>query len=177
MAVKKFVDGKYIELTAAEIVAMQEEQAKAEAEEAHREYTDAEVFGLLIREQINTVDISDEKSVRMKRYYPAFADIIGQTVKQGYKFTYGGNLYKTAQPELTIQAHYPPGTGAESLYTRIDETHIGNKYDPIPYSGNMALESGKYYTQDDVLYQCTRDTGNPVYNALAELVGLYVDVV
>ena len=41
----------------------------------------------------------------------------------------------------------------------------------------MALENGKYYTQSDVLYRCTRDTGNPVYNTLAELVGIYVEVV
>ena len=47
--------------------------------------------------------------------------------------------------------------------------------DPIPYSGNMALESGKYYIQDYTIYLCTRDTGNPVYNPLADLVGLYVE--
>lgn len=64
-----------------------------------------------------------------------------------------------------------------TLYTRIDETHDGSKYDPIPYSGNMALEEGKYYTQSDVLYLCNRDTGNPVHNALSELVGLYVSAV
>ena len=65
----------------------------------------------------------------------------------------------------------------ESLYTRIDEQHDGTKYDPIPYDGNMALQSGKYYTQNNILYLCNRNTVNPVYNALAELVGLYVEVV
>ena len=62
-----------------------------------------------------------------------------------------------------------------SLFERIDETHDGSKYDPIPYEGNMALESGKYYMQDGVTYLCSRDTGNPVYHALSELVGLYVE--
>lgn len=51
----------------------------------------------------------------------------------------------------------------------------GTLDDPIPYSGNMALESGKYYIQDGVAYRCTRDTVNPVYNALADLIGLYVE--
>lgn len=37
-----------------------------------------------------------------------------------------------------------------------------------------ALEAGKYYSQSGKTYLCNRDTGNPVYNALAELVGLYV---
>lgn len=97
---------------------------------------------------------------------------------QGTKFranaSEDADLYKTIQPELTIQAHYPPGEGTESMYTRIDETHDGSKYDPIPYEGNMALVNGKYYVQDGVTYLCNRDTGNPVYHALSELVGLYV---
>ena len=45
------------------------------------------------------------------------------------------------------------------------------------YNGNMALESGKHYTQGGVTYMCNRDTINPVYNALVDLVGVYVEVV
>ena len=41
----------------------------------------------------------------------------------------------------------------------------------------MALVSGLYYTQDGVWYRCIRDTGNPVYHRLEELVGLYVEKV
>ena len=43
--------------------------------------------------------------------------------------------------------------------------------------GNMALVSGKYYSQDGVTYLCNRDTVNPVYNPLRELVGIYVEIV
>lgn len=71
----------------------------------------------------------------------------------------------------------PGSTGIESLWEEICEQHDGTKYDAIPYNGNMALEAGKYYTQDGVLYQCTRDTGNPVSHALNALVGIYVEVV
>ena len=45
------------------------------------------------------------------------------------------------------------------------------------YEGNMALENGKYYSQDGVTYLCNRDTVNPVYNPLRELVGVVDDVV
>jgi hypothetical protein len=41
----------------------------------------------------------------------------------------------------------------------------------------MALENGKHYIQGGVIYLCNRDTVNPVYNPLAELVGLYVEEV
>lgn len=49
--------------------------------------------------------------------------------------------------------------------------------DSIPYDNNMELEQGKYYTQDDVLYLCTRDSGQALTHNLSELVGLYVEVV
>lgn len=41
----------------------------------------------------------------------------------------------------------------------------------------MALEAGRYYVQGDVIYRCIRDTINPVYHALADLVGNYVEEV
>ena len=66
--------------------------------------------------------------------------------------------------------------GTESLYERIDEEHDGSEFDPIPYDGNMALESGKYYTQSGVTYLCTRDSGIALHHALAELVGQYVEL-
>ena len=56
----------------------------------------------------------------------------------------------------------------------IDEEHKGTVNDPIPYSGNMALENGKYYEQGGVVYLCTRDSINPLHAALSELVGVYV---
>ena len=78
---------------------------------------------------------------------------------------------------LTSQDGWEPSTATASLWEQINETHAGTLYDPIPYSDNMALENGKYYTQDGVIYLCNRSTGQPVYNALADLVGLYVEVV
>ena len=133
-----------------------------------------EVSKLIIAQQINTLAVDDNTALRMKSFYPTFESIVGKTVKKGYKFTYGGKLWSVVQPELTIQSHYAPGAGMESLYTEVCETHNGTLDDPIPYDGNMVLTAGKYYTQNDIIYLCNRDTGNPVYHHLAELVGLYV---
>lgn len=149
--------------------------AYAKAEESQKTFTANEVLEMLIPQQINTLAVDDNTALRMKEFYPAFEDVIGQTVKQGFKFTHADKLWKTEQPEMTIQAHYAPGTGTESLYSEVCETHAGTLDDPIPYSGNMALTAGLYYMQDWVIYKCTRDTGNPVYHALDELVGLYVE--
>lgn len=84
-----------------------------------------------------------------------------------------GKLYKCRQSH-DAQADWCPEI-AVSLWTCIDVDHAGTAEEPIPYDGNMALESGKYYIQNGVTYLCTRDTINPVYNDLAELVGLYVE--
>ena len=172
---KKYINGQYIDMTAEEIAAMEAEAARYEAAERTRPLTAEEVTALLIRQQINTLTVDDNTALRMKDFYPAFESVIGQTVKQGFKFTHGGKLWRTEQPEMTIQEHYAPGMGTESLYSEVCETHAGTLEDPIPYNGNMALESGKYYSQDSKIYRCTRDTVNPVYNALSELVGLYVE--
>ena len=178
---KKYVNGEYTDMTAEEIAAIQDAAEQADAEEKRRPLSFSEVQEMLVRQQINTLTVDDQTALRMRRYYPTFAELVGQTVSHGTKFrvddSEDADLYKTIQPELTIQAHYPPGVGTESLYTRIDEAHDGTKYDPIPYDGNMALESGKYYTQSGMTYLCSRDTVNPVYNALSELVGIYVEVV
>lgn len=176
---KIFENGAYRDMTAAEMAAMQEAAEQAEAEEKRRPLSLVEVQEMMVRQQINTLTVDDQTALRMRRYYPTFDELIGQTVIQGTKFratdTEDADLYKVIQPELLMQAHYPPGAGTESLYTRIDEQHDGSQYDPIPYSGNMALENGKYYTQDGVTYLCNRDTVNPVYNKLEELAGLYVE--
>ena len=174
----RIYDGKiYRDMTPDEIAAMREASAKAAAEEKHRPLTESEITNMLIRAQINTIVVDDQTALRMIAYYPAFTDIIGQTVGAGFKFVYNGKLYKTAQPDMKIEAHYPPEQGTESQYTRIDEVHDGTKYDPIPYDGNMVLAEGKYYVQDGVTYLCTRDSGTAVHHALKDLTGLYVDVV
>lgn len=174
----RMLDGKkYRDITPEEYVAMQEGSAISEAEERHRPLSEAEVNSMLIRQQVNTLEVDDDTAFRMKAFYPTFDEIIGQTVKQGFQFKHGEKLYKTLQAQLTIAAHYPPGSGTESLYTEICETHDGSKYDPIPYSGNMALENGKYYTQYGVTYRCIYSTGNPVYSNLADMVGLYVETI
>ena len=90
-----------------------------------------------------------------------------------YKVRRGGRLWRCIQAH-TSQIGWEPENAA-SLWTEICESHAGTLEDPIPYSGNMALESGKYYSQNSKIYRCTRDTVNPVYNALSELVGLYVE--
>lgn len=138
---------------------------------AHRPYTESEVLALLIPQQINTLAVDDQTALRMLEFYPEWVADTDYTA--GYKVQRGGKLWRVLQAH-TSQAGWEPENAA-SLWEQINETHDGTLDDPIPYDGNMALTSGLYYIQDYTIYLCTRDTVNPVYNPLAELVGIYVN--
>lgn len=166
-------NGVIRDMTAEEEAEYAEMAAKAEAEEKHRPISESEVLSMLIKEQINTLSVDDATAARMTAFYPEWEKDKQYTV--GYKVQYLGKLYKVVQAHTSQETWTPDITA--SLYERIDEVHDGTKYDPIPYEGNMALVSGKYYSQSGVTYLCNRDTGNPVYNKLSELVGIYVEVV
>ena len=139
--------------------------------EKNKPMTETEILAMLIPQQINTLSVDDTTALRMLDFYPEWAAGTAYTV--GYKVRRDGKLWRVVQAH-TAQVGWEPENAA-SLWEQINETHSGTIDDPIPYSGNMALESGKYYMQDWVIYKCTRDTGNPVYHALSELVGLYVE--
>lgn len=172
---KKYVNGEYIDLTESEIAELEEAKLRYEAAEKHRPLTVGEVGAMLIKQQINTLTVDDQTALRMIAFYPEYE--VDHQYKKDEKFVSAGSLFKVLQDHTSQSTWVPGATGTESLYARIDEEHDGTKYDPIPYNGNMELKNGLYYSQDNALYYCTRDTGNPVYNALSELVGIYVEVV
>ena len=163
-------NGKMRDMTAGEI----DEFNVRQTAERCRPLTAEEVTALLIRQQINTLEVDDSTALRMVEFYPAWS--AGQAYTAGYKVQRSGKLWRCLQAH-TSQVSWEPSTATASLWEEICESHAGTKDDPIPYSGNMPLESGKYYIQDYVIYLCNRDTINPVYNPLAELVGLYVETV
>lgn len=124
---------------------------------------------------VNTMSMTDNDALSVKSVYPEWETLIGKEVKQGDKMQCDGRLWKVLQ-QHTVQEQWRPGTGTESLYTEIVETASGTADDPIPYNNNMELEQGKYYIQDGITYLCTRNTEIPVYQPLADLVGIYVEL-
>ena len=97
------------------------------------------------------------------------------TYTAGYKVQRNGKLYRCTQAHTSLIGWEPENAAA--LWEQINEIHTGELSDPIPYEGNMALTVGLYYIQGGVIYRCIRDTINPVYNSLFDLVGLYVETV
>ena len=132
----------------------------------------------LAKEQ--AAELEDEQAITVVDLFPLWADLIGQPLTAGQRVKFAGRLWKVLQ-DHTAQDDWTPDVAA-SLFTEVvagggggtDEP--GTLANPIPYNNNMELEEGKYYSQYDVVYLCIRSTGVPVYNNLADLVNIYVQV-
>ena len=95
----------------------------------------------------------------------------------GKRLRHGEQLWRTRQAHRS-QAAYPPSIYTASLYEIVERPGQGDTpSNPIPYNNNMKLKKGKYYSQNGVVYICTRDTINPVYADLYELIEIYVEEV
>lgn len=134
--------------------------------------------------EMNSLELSASEALAVQNWYPTlyvtdgFKE--GDTLAMNTKFQYNGKLW-AARQSVVISEVYPPSIDTAALYVEVTEDYVdgveqGTLENPIDYDGNMALEEGKYYRQYEVVYLCTRDTINPVYNDLKDLVGLYVEV-
>ena len=134
--------------------------------------------------EMNELGLSTVDALEVKDWYPKWGVDFkeGDEVKKGFKFQFNDKLYAVLQDHV-ILADYEPSINTASLYVEVTPDYndkgeeLGTLENPILYDGNMILENGKYYSQDGVTYLCNRDTINPVYHALKDLVGLYVEVV
>lgn len=117
--------------------------------------------------------LSDEDALEAVQLYPAWNSSVTYAV--GDRVRHGDTLYRCMTAH-TAQESWTPDV-ALTLWEKINVSNAGTMADPIPYGGNMVLTAGLYYTQDGVVYRCIRDTVNPVYHALSDLVGLYVEKV
>lgn len=126
---------------------------------------------------INNTDMTNNEALLLKEIHPEWKDFIGKTLKAKFRVRYEDRLYRVRQEISTVLANQPPSIDTAALYEEINEEHAGTQDDPIPYNNNMELFSGKYYSQGGVTYRCTRNTGQPVYQDLSALVGIYVEKV
>ena len=124
------------------------------------------------KNNINTFGLTNEESLQVIDWFPVWKANI--ELKTGEKISYNGKLYEILQ-DHTSQDGWEPSINTASLFKEvaINDT-FGTKDNPIEYNNNMALESGKYYIQNNIKYLCTRDTGTAVYNDLAALIDIYV---
>ena len=100
---------------------------------------------------------------------------IGQTLVTGKIVVYDNKPWRVRQEHIVMDI-YPPSVSTAALYEAIDKEHTGELDDPIPYTPPMEIFKGKYYTQNGVMYLCTRNSETALSHDLSALVGLYVEV-
>lgn len=171
----KCIDGVIVPMTQEEIAEMQRQQAVYNTEQKYQPISENEIMSLIIAQNIQTLNVTDDTALRMKSYYPTWESLEGQSVDIGFKLTYMNKLYKVKQKH-TVQSTWKPNE-VPSLYEVINETYEGTLEEPIPYDTNMTVYSGKYYLYNNIIYKCIRDSGQPLYVYPRELIGNYFEEV
>lgn len=127
-------------------------------------------------EEINSLGLSDNDALKVKEWYPHWEDFIGQTIEAGFVTLHADNLWRARQTHTAMEI-YPPSMDTAALYEVIVEGHEGTAEDPIPFTPPMEIFIDKYYVQDGVVYRCIRNSEIALSYNLADLIGLYVEIV
>ncbi len=115
----------------------------------------------------------DQTAVKAVFLYPEWK--AGLEVKKGDRLQCEGLLYKALQ-DHTTQDNWKPSQATASIWQVIDVTHAGTLDEPIPFALNMVVYKDKYYTWADVLYLCTRDSGDALQEPPDRLIGHYFEL-
>jgi hypothetical protein len=129
-----------------------------------------------ISRKINRLNLTDNEALSVKEVYPTWESKIDNTIEQGFIVLHNDNLWKARQTHTASEV-YPPSIHTASLYEVVQYVHEGTLDDPIPYTPPMEIFNGKYYTQEEVLYLCTRDSGIALSHNLKDLINIYVSIV
>lgn len=132
----------------------------------------------IIMDQYNSrTDIPDAEALERSVVIYNWDRYIGKPLNAGQVVVHEDQVYRVRQQITEVLSIYPPSLATASLYEAIVLTATGEIDDPIPYTPPMEIFNGKYYTQEDVKYKCTRDSGVALTHNLRDLVGMYVEVV
>lgn len=146
-----YENGILRDMTANEIAAMQDAEARAEAEEKHRPLSLGEVQEMMVRAQINTLAVDDATALRMVAYYPEWT--AGTAYVSGDRLVYNRDLYKVLQAHTSQETWKPDAS--PSLFAKVlipDSNAIPAWEQPDstnPYSaGDKVTHNGKTWVSD-----------------------------
>ena len=136
---------------------------------------DEQVRELILEQYNKRTDITDEDALKRPLLVYAWESYIGKSLTNGQIVSYNDTLYRVRQDISAVLADQYPSLDTAALFEAIEVEASGTADDPIAYVPPMEIFNGKYYTQNGVLYLCTRDSGTALSHDLSALVGLYVN--
>ena len=146
---KKYVDGKYIELTPEEITAMQREAARAELAEKSRPLTESEISRLFIMQNIQTIITDDAVASRAVEFHPGM-EYNGKLIPAKTRINWKGTLKRAAVDIWDREENTPDN--APTLWEDI-AYHDGFRIIPEVITATLAFSEGKYGWWGDKLYR------------------------
>lgn len=135
---------------------------------------DEQVRELILEQYNKRTDITNEDALKRPLLIYAWESYIGKSLTTGQIVSYNDTLYRVRQDISSVLDGQAPSLDTAALYEAIEVEASGTADDPIAYVPPMEIFNGKYYTQNGVLYLCTRDSGTALSHDLSALVGLYV---
>lgn len=133
--------------------------SKPEEEEPESGLTQEQSFAIACAIPLMTNDqISQCVSVLTE-----WEEFIGGKMEANQRFQFKKEPWEARQEIPVVLEGQEPGISTAALYQRIESSHAGTQEDPIPYSQLMSVYKDKYYTQNDVMYLCLEDSGQPLY--------------
>ena len=152
---KKYVNGKYIELTPEEITAMQKESTRAEMTEKSRPLTTDDLTRLFIAQNINTVITDDATASRAVEFHPVLRQDKVQTadtplIRAGTRINWNGTLKRAAVDLWDTAANNPDN--AHTLWEDIPYRN-GIRIIPETITAGTYFTEGEYGWWGDTLYK------------------------
>lgn len=154
---KKYVDGKYEELT-------QEEQEAYDYDRLHQNFnipTQEQAITFLRSMAASFTALTDSQALSMPDILPTWAELLerGEAIAESVCLMKEGQCYRQMQPGgvIPLQSQPPGGEGVSAVYRPVVPGHAGTLDDPIPWVYEMDCEEGKYYSNKGKIYLCTGD--------------------
>lgn len=148
---KKYVNGKYIDLTPEEITAMQKEAQRAELAEKSRPLTESELSRMFIMQNINTVITDDAVASRSVEFHPGMK-YDGSLIPAKTRINWHGTLKRAAVDIWDTKENNPDN--APTLWEDI-AYRDGFRIIPEVITATLAFSEGECGWWGDTLYRST----------------------
>lgn len=133
--------------------------SKPEGEEPEGGLTQEQSFAIACAIPLMTND----QILQCVSVLPEWKSFIGGKMEAHQRFQFNKEVWESRQEIPVVLEGQEPGISTATLYQRIESSHAGTQEDPVPYSPLMSVYKDKYYTQNDALYLCLEDSGQPLY--------------
>ena len=155
---QKSINGKYIELTSEEIIAMQSEQRKWELSEKSRPLTADEVNRMFLVQNIQTIITDDATASRAVEFHPGM-EYNGKLIPAKTRINWNGKLKRATVDIWDTETNNPDN--APTLWEDI-AYRDGIRIIPEIITATLAFSEGEYGWWGDTLYR-SKVNGN-AYN-------------